>query len=220
MQQATTVALQGTLWADAPPAIDRAFSDLRRHALARGAWVDHQVGWLEGSDRLFTEVTERFDWHAGQRWMYDREVDEPRLTAQLDDKDLNALAVLPRITEALGQQYDTTFPGCWANFYRHGNDSVAWHGDRIARERLMARVAIVSLGDRRRFLLRPTGGGPSVRFELGRGDLLVMGGTCQRTWQHSVPKMAGGGPRISLTFRPPGIAGADRPGRRRRVSTG
>ena len=45
------------------------------------------------------------------------------------------------------------------------------------------------------------GGGRSVAFRLGRGDLLVTGGTAQRTWQHSVPKVASAGPRISLAFR-------------------
>ena len=35
------------------------------------------------------------------------------------------------------------------------------------------------------------------------GDLLVMGGTCQRTWEHAVPKTARPtGPRISIQFRP------------------
>ncbi len=68
-------------------------------------------------------------------------------------------------------------------------------------------MAIVSLGEPRPFRLRPTGGGASVGFELGAGDLLVMGGTCQRTWQHSVPKARHAGPRLSLSFR------AERPGR-------
>ena len=214
------VALQGTLWADADPAVDESFAALERHDLGRGAWVDHQPGWVSGADTLFGEVAERFDWHAGRRWMYEREVDEPRLTAELSADDLAVLPLLPRLTAVLGARYETVFPGCWANFYRDGNDSVAWHGDRVARERLTALVAIVSLGHRRRFLLRPVGGGASVRFELGRGDLLVMGGTCQRTWQHAVPKAVGGGPRISLTFRPPGIAATDRPGVRRRAATG
>jgi len=37
---------------------------------------------------------------------------------------------------------------------------------------------------------------------LGRGDLVVMGGTCQRTWRHGIPKVANAGPRIALMFRP------------------
>src|ERR687891_1000781 len=80
-------------------------------------------------------------------------------------------------------------------------DSVAWHGDRVARHRAETVVAILSLGSPRRFLLRPKGGGRSLRFEPAGGDLLVLGGTCQRTWEHTVPKRAQAGPRISVMFR-------------------
>lgn len=62
-------------------------------------------------------------------------------------------------------------------------------------------VVLVSLGEPRRFLLRPKGGGRSRAFQLGRGDLLVTGGKTQRLWEHSVPKVAHAGPRISFAFR-------------------
>jgi len=39
-------------------------------------------------------------------------------------------------------------------------------------------------------------------MSLGDGDLLVMGGSCQRTWQHSVPKVRQAAPRIAIMFRP------------------
>ena len=67
-------------------------------------------------------------------------------------------------------------------------------------------MAIVSLGAPRQLALRPRGGGPSRRVALGPGDLLVMGGSCQRTWDHAVPKTARPvGPRISVQFRPRGV---------------
>jgi alkylated DNA repair dioxygenase AlkB len=71
-------------------------------------------------------------------------------------------------------------------------------------------VAIVSLGTARPLLLRPRarqrGGGDSLRFEVGHGDLLVMGGSCQRTWEHAVPKTTRSiGSRISVQFRPQGV---------------
>ena len=56
-------------------------------------------------------------------------------------------------------------------------------------------------GERRKFLVRPRGGGASRAFMLGHGDLLVTGGTAQRAWEHSVPKVSQAGPRISLAFR-------------------
>ena len=67
-------------------------------------------------------------------------------------------------------------------------------------------VAIVSLGSPRRLALRPRGGGESLSFTLGSGDLLVMGGSCQRTWEHAIPKTAKPvGPRISVQLRPRGV---------------
>jgi alkylated DNA repair dioxygenase AlkB len=102
---------------------------------------------------------------------------------------------------ALSAHYGSDLSTVSANLYRDGHDSVAWHGDRIGRQRSRTIVAIVSLGSSRRFLLRPAGGGRSLRLTPGPGDLLVLGGTCQRTWQHAVPKCAAAGPRISLMFR-------------------
>ena len=78
--------------------------------------------------------------------------------------------------------------------YRDGRDSVAWHGDRIGRGRNVdTMVAIISVGSPRALLLRPRGGGRTIRHELGHGDLIVMGGSCQRTWDHSIPKTAKAG---------------------------
>jgi alkylated DNA repair dioxygenase AlkB len=78
---------------------------------------------------------------------------------------------------------------------------VAWHADRLTGEVEEPIVALISLGSPRRFLLRPRGGGKSRVFVPGRGDLLVTGGKTQRTWEHSVPKVAVAGPRISLAYR-------------------
>jgi alkylated DNA repair dioxygenase AlkB len=89
-------------------------------------------------------------------------------------------------------------------YYRDGRDSVAWHGDRIGRGRNRdTMVAIVSLGADRDLSLRPRGGGPSRKVTLGSGDLIVMGGSCQRTWDHAILKTARPvGPRLSIQFRP------------------
>jgi alkylated DNA repair dioxygenase AlkB len=63
-------------------------------------------------------------------------------------------------------------------------------------------VATVSLGERRRFVLRPSGGGRVVQtFHLAAGDLLVMGGACQHEWEHAVPKVAAAGARMGITQR-------------------
>jgi alkylated DNA repair dioxygenase AlkB len=67
-------------------------------------------------------------------------------------------------------------------------------------------VAIESIGEPRKLLLRPSRGRGTIGFALGHGDLLVMGGSCQRTWEHAVPKTARPvGPRISVQYRPRGV---------------
>ena len=68
-------------------------------------------------------------------------------------------------------------------------------------------VAILSVGSARTLMLRRRdGGAPSRRLALGHGDLVVMGGSCQRTWDHAIPKTAKDvGPRISIQFRVKGV---------------
>jgi alkylated DNA repair dioxygenase AlkB len=159
-------------------------------------------GWLEGSDALLATCLEVLAWGQREERIQGRSVPQPRLTASLRLGQLPPrLAVLDDLGEALSQRYRVRFRSVGANLYRDGRDSVAWHGDRVLRERLTATVATVSLGHPRTFRLRPRDGGASIGFLLGRGDLLVMGGTCQRTWKHAVPKVASAGVRVSLAFR-------------------
>ena len=133
--------------------------------------------------------------------MYEQIVDVPRLVATLPD-DGPGHPVLLQAADALSRRYGLALTRLSLAYYRDGRDSVAWHGDRLGRLVDDTVVAILSLGQPRRFLLRPAGGGASRAFDLGWGDLLVMGGTCQRTWQHAVPKMTLAGPRMSVQFRP------------------
>jgi len=193
------VLLQGTLLGSGEPTIDLAFTGARRVLLAYGAWVEHVPAWLTGADDLFVTVAGLVDWSSPMVTMWDKRLQTPRLHGSLPPE--RRPPIVETMRDALSARYDIEFRTVGANWYRDGRDSVAWHGDRIARERPEATIAIVSLGGPRRFLLRPKGGGNSVRFELASGDLLAMGGSCQRTWQHSVPKVARAAPRISLTFR-------------------
>ena len=181
-----------------------------RVPLRAGAWIDVQRGWLAGSAPLFTRLAECVPWRAERRRMYDRTVDVPRLLCfygeqvSLPDQALDACRDLlnAHYSGELGEPF-VTAGFC---YYRDGTDSVAWHGDTIGRGRLQdTMVAIVSFGDPRRLALRPRGGGESLAFEMGHGDLVVMGGSCQRTWEHAVPKVVHAGPRISVQFRPRGV---------------
>ncbi|MCM3922932.1 alpha-ketoglutarate-dependent dioxygenase AlkB [Frankia sp. AiPs1] len=181
---------------------------VRRRALSAGAWVDLRPRWVEGADALFERLRDGVPWRAERRPMYERVIDIPRLLAfygggvALPDPALVAArdALDERYAAELGERFVTA----GLCLYRDGRDSVAWHGDRIGRGgRQDTMVAIVVLGSPRPLLLRPRGGGPALRFELGHGDLIVMGGSCQRTWDHAVPKSSRPvGPRISVQFRP------------------
>jgi alkylated DNA repair dioxygenase AlkB len=191
--------------ADTEPDIDDAFADLTRIQLDDRSWVDHAPGWLSGSDQLFAELLEAVDWGQRSRHMYDKKVVEPRLTASWLAASGQVLEppLLERMRRALSSRYGVELDSMGLNLYRDGRDSVAWHGDRIAKEIAEPVVAIVSVGEPRKFLLRPRDrrAGRTRTLLLGRGDLLVTGGACQRQWEHSVPKVANAGPRISITFR-------------------
>jgi alkylated DNA repair dioxygenase AlkB len=190
------------LLADAPIDFDASFADLKRSVLADGAWVDHAPGWVRGHDRLFDILESELVWRTETRRMYDRVVATPRLLASVPAAELCG-GILEAARLALSAHYSEDFVRVTAALYRDGNDSVAWHGDTTARDMERAIVATLSLGQPRRFLLRPTAGGTSLTYQLGRGDLLVMGGTCQRTWRHAIPKVARApGPRIAVMFRP------------------
>jgi len=185
---------------------------VRRRPLTQGAWVDVRRGWFGGADALFDRLLTGVAWRAERRQMYEHVVEVPRLLCFYDEDDRLPHPALDAAREALNAHYAAELgePLRTAGLclYRDGRDSVAWHGDTIGRgstEDTM--VAILSIGTPRALALRPRGGGgPTVRYEVGHGDLLVMGGSCQRTWEHAVPKTARPtGPRISIQFRPRGV---------------
>ena len=202
-------ALQPSLLDDADQtALESLSGHCERTALTAGAWVDVRRSWVRGADLLFERLVDSVPWHGERRWMYDREVDVPRLLSFYDEQDPLPDPLLVEARDALSLHYAAElgepFRTAGLCYYRDGRDSVAWHGDRIGRSRHHdTLVAIVSLGAPRPLMLRPRGGGPARRFALGAGDLLVMGGSCQRTWDHAIPKTARPvGPRISVQFRP------------------
>lgn len=207
-----TVALQGSLFdAGGRPAPGEFGGRIRREQLGDGAWIDVLPGWLSGADELFETLLRTVPWRAERRQMYERVVAVPRLLCFYDETDALPHPALDAAKDALDRHYrpqlGEPFTTAGLCLYRDGRDSVAWHGDRIGRgstEDTM--VAIVSVGDPRALLLRPRGGGPARRYEAGHGDLVVMGGSCQRTWEHAIPKTTRAvGARISIQFRPRGV---------------
>ena len=229
-----SVALQGSLLDSVDEVGLRALGSVIRRTMldsggaADGAWIDFRPGWLTGADELFSRLARDVPWHGERRQMYDREVDVPRLLSFYDEDDQLPDPVLTHARSALSDHYadelGEPFRTAGLCFYRDGRDSVAWHGDTIGRGSSDdTMVAIISVGAPRALLLRPRsgsgsgsgktigadaqrGGGQTIRQVLGHGDLLVMGGSCQRTWEHAVPKTAKPvGPRISIQFRPRGV---------------
>ena len=198
-----TLSFQGSLLdIDAVPSFDPVFTGIRRHRLPAGAWVDRLPGWVAAADRLFVTALDALEWHEGTETIRGAAVARPRLVASARRDRLPAgLEAIAEMSAALSERYRVDLDRITCNLYRDGRDSVAWHGDRVARELPQATVAIVSLGEPRPFRLRPREGGSSISWPAGRGDLLVMGGSCQRTCEHSIPKVAHAGPRIAVMFR-------------------
>jgi len=188
---------------DAAPSRALSFSVVRRRALDVRCWLDLAPGWLPAHGDLFDELHESAPWQQRERRMYDKDVLEPRLVAAWTGDALGALPLrLQEIRSAVSDHYRVDFDSVLVNLYRDGRDGVAWHGDTVRKTLPEAVVVTVGLGERRRFLLRPgTSGPPAVRLETGQGDLVVMGGRTQHEWQHTVPKAAKAGARMSITMR-------------------
>lgn len=202
-------ALQGSLLdVSDDVAVGSLNTSMRRIELSAGAWLDVRPHWISGADDLFARLVDRLPWQAERRRMYDRLVDVPRLLCGYREGETLPDPVLASARGQLSAHYAAElgepFTSVGLCLYRDGRDSVAWHGDRSGPGRHKdTMVAILSLGAPRTFALRPRGGGPVQRRQVGHGDLLVMGGSCQRTWDHAIPKTARAvGPRISVQFRP------------------
>lgn len=204
-------AIQTTLFDDGSEVRLGPLEQASRRVLGEGAWIDVLPGWLSGADDLFTRLIEGVPWESERRRMYERVVDVPRLVRFYGAEETLPDPVLTQARTALSAHYGAELGEPFATaglcYYRDGRDSVAWHGDRIGRSRSEdTMVAVVSLGAPRPFLLRPRGGGTAQRLIVAHGDLVVMGGSCQRTWDHCVPKVSCGAmARISVQFRPRGV---------------
>jgi alkylated DNA repair dioxygenase AlkB len=182
-------------------AVDETFATAVRTQLDDMSWVDHVQGWLTGDSELMEALMTQASWEQRSRWMYTRMVTEPRLTAEYPVIAGAPQPVLHYLTEVLSAHYRQPYARLWMNWYRDNNDGTGWHADRPANLLNQAVIPVLSLGATRRFLIRPAGGGPSTTIVVHGGDLVVMGGRCQKDYQHSVPKQKQpAGARLSLNF--------------------
>jgi len=184
-----------------------------RVTLSPGTWVDLARGWLQGADELYAELVDAVPWRQGRLWRYERWVEEPRLGAFFSAGDAPA-PVLQDATRALRARYGVPFDSFALAHYRDGFDCQAFHRDRDLRYCEDTLVALLTLGARRPWLLRPRGrrdkwiaeaGGAVRDLSPAGGDLMVLGGRAQADWEHGVPRVRGVAPgrlgRISVQWR-------------------
>jgi alkylated DNA repair dioxygenase AlkB len=185
---------------------------VERLALDDASWVDVARGWLAGADVLFDALRTGVAWQTSRLFRYDHLVEERRLGAAWRRGQPLPHPALADVHRALQRRYGVQFEGFSLIQYRDGRDGQAFHRDTDLRWLDDTVIAILSLGARRPWLLRPhasrfdhaPGRGATHDLAPGPGDLIVMGGRCQADWQHSVPYQpgrAGLGPRISLQWR-------------------
>jgi alkylated DNA repair dioxygenase AlkB len=183
--------------------IDAGFGSAERIELDETSWIEHVPGWLTGDGELMHLLMTGADWEQRSRWMYDRRVQEPRLTAEYPVIAEAPHPILQQIADGLSDHYGIRYARLWMNWYRDNNDGTSWHADRPVDKLPEIVIPVLSLGATRKFLIKPNGGGRSVPIVTNGGDLVVMGGRCQKDYKHSVPKQrAATGPRLSLNFSP------------------
>jgi len=126
------------------PEIDLDFPGIVRIDLGEGAWVEHLPNWLKGHQDLFETLRETTGWRRQERQMYDQVIEVPRLIAKLPD-DGSGDPLVDAMGESLSKRYGVKFDSIMLAYYRDGNDSVAWHGDKL-KHKVDAHVATVSTG--------------------------------------------------------------------------
>lgn len=184
--------------------------DADRTWLDERSWVDLWSGWLAGAGELYDHLGSTVAFQQGRVFRYDHWVDEPRLGAGYT----TASAPHPVLLECqrkLQHHYAVRFGGASIALYRDGRDMVAFHRDRDMQWLDDTVIALLVLGRRRPFAVRPRsnryaheaiGKGATHQFTPGEGDLLVMGGGTQAGWEHSVPPQPGlVGGRMSIQWR-------------------
>jgi alkylated DNA repair dioxygenase AlkB len=191
--------------------IDR-HAPVQRIELPPTSWVEFVPGFVRDAHLVVDELEATLPWQQTEVLRYDKYVPERRLGTGVRD---DALPLLRQSSLHLRSRFRVPFTGVAAILYRDGQDFQGLHSDREMRWLDDTVIAIVVIGARRPFVLRPrlergvpvdrvpAGSDPrDVVLTPGEGDMLVMGGACQREWLHGVPAAPGvDRPRISLTWR-------------------
>lgn len=147
--------------------------------------------------------------------MYDKEVVTPRLTAWYGDPEAYNYTVqgksaplpwtddLLLIREKVEPIAGISFNSVLLNYYRDGNDSVAWHSDNEKALGTHPVIASVTFGQVRNFDIRNKADhGLKYSIRLEHGSLMIMKGDLQVNWDHRIAKSVRPmKERLNLTFR-------------------
>src|ERR1700754_2738266 len=139
----------------AAPSFDSRFRSAERIELDAHSWIDLVPGWLQGDETLMIDLLRGAAWEQRERRIFRQTFTEPRLTAEYPVIAEAPIPLLAAIATALSDRYTVPYDGLWMNFYRDNNDSAGWHADRPANRPETAIVPVLSLGAKRRFLIRP-----------------------------------------------------------------
>ena len=157
------------------------------------------------ADQFFSVFLETTPWQQRTRQLYDKTVLDPRLTAWYGGPNgLEWTEELLRVKALVEAESKTRFNRVLLNYYRDGNDSVAWHSDTLPADGKHHAIASVTFGDTRLFKIRHKTRKDiaQLHIPLTHGSFLLMGETMQDHYEHHVPKTSRAvGPRINLTFR-------------------
>jgi alkylated DNA repair dioxygenase AlkB len=187
----------------------------RRKNLGGGAWIVYVPGWLERDEatELQEQLTEQVPWEQRAISMFGKQIMQPRLIGwggalpyrysgqTLEPREV--LPVLQPVWDRVVSEVDVPFNHLLLNRYRSGDDAMGFHADDEPELGWEPVIAAVSLGVRRKFVMKAKGKRKTKRtVELAHGSLLLMGGTHQHKWYHGVPRQAAVQmERINLTFR-------------------
>jgi alkylated DNA repair dioxygenase AlkB len=172
------------------------------------SWVDVVRGLIPRADAVHDRLVTDVGWEQGQVFRYERWIESPRLMAGYPPGSQPAI---DEVDAWLRARYGVPFTAPALALYRDERDSVAFHRDRELRFLDDTVIAVLTLGARRPWLVKPLSARRydaeedhvgALDFSPAGGDLLVMGGATQLRWLHAVPKVRGRcRTRISVQWR-------------------
>ncbi len=196
---------------------------MAREALGDG-WVAFDPAFVEDHAAWMARLVDELPLRQESLVLFGRPVATPRLTSWHGDPGARYrysgrtfepspwTPTLASLRDRLEARTGVAFNSALANLYRDGADSMGAHADdepELGPRPDDKRIASISLGAPRRFVLRARDGSARREWSLGEGSLLVMGGRLQEGFVHHVPKTRRPvGPRLNLTFRVVTVAAA------------